>query len=74
MKFDNCNSHELGQSEHFSFEGEETDKDPNMFVLKTYEISKKQTGMLGTKRRAEAVIQKGFFPNKVRKILHLNPK
>ena len=41
---------DLSGVEYFGFEAEDTNLDPNMFVLKTRETSRKGMGLVGTKR------------------------
>jgi hypothetical protein len=43
---------DLSGVEYFGFEAEDMNQDPNMFVLKTRETSRKGMGLVGSKRLA----------------------
>ena len=56
---------QVGQKEYFEYESEDKDLDPNMFVMKTREITRKNMGLVGTKRLATTSRLSTIFPRKI---------
>jgi hypothetical protein len=69
FRFKNKNYGKIGDisaGEIFGYEGEDQDTDPNMFVLKTKETSKKGgLDLVGTKRPASFSRQSFLQPRKI---------
>lgn len=65
---------QVGEKEFFTYESEDKDLDPTMFVMKTRETgTRKSQGMVGTKRLATSGKLSTMLPRKIQKIIFLKP-